>query len=45
MQAPQTFPALLGDGQGRYRVHVIGNSGMLENILSRRNQYTQPLFS
>ena len=28
------------DGQGRYRVHMIGNSGMLENILSRQNQHT-----
>lgn len=27
MQVPHTFPALLGDGQGRYRVHIIGNSG------------------
>ncbi|KAF8804811.1 hypothetical protein BYT27DRAFT_7193808 [Phlegmacium glaucopus] len=27
MQAPHAFPALLGDGKGRYRVHVLGNSG------------------
>ena len=33
MQGPHTFPALLGDGQGRYRVHFVGNSGELHNIL------------
>lgn len=27
MQVPHAFPALLGDGQGRYRIHIVGNSG------------------
>ncbi|EDR15513.1 uncharacterized protein LACBIDRAFT_301968 [Laccaria bicolor S238N-H82] len=27
MSKTATYPALLGDGQGRYRVHVVGNSG------------------
>jgi len=27
MQVPHAFPALLGDSQGRYRVHIMGNSG------------------
>ena len=29
------FPALLGDGQGRYRVHIMGNSGKLTSKISQ----------
>ena len=34
MQVPKAFPALLGDGQGQYRVHIMGNSGKLNNIFN-----------
>jgi len=36
-----THPALLGDGQGRYRVHIIGNSGE-SNSLVRVDRHSTP---
>ena len=38
MQVPHTtFPALLGDGQNRYRVHIVGNSVKLQE--EKKNYY------
>jgi len=37
MQVPHAFPPLLGDGQGRYRVHIIGNSGKYLRLISYRH--------
>ena len=42
MSKTTTYPALLGDGQGRYRVHMVGNSG--ESKLPRSSIAIQPLF-
>ncbi|KAF8967541.1 hypothetical protein BDZ97DRAFT_1903390 [Flammula alnicola] len=32
MTSARTFPPLLGDGHGRYRVHIVGNSGRSQEL-------------